>query len=83
MAPRRERMAYRIREIRHVRGLTQARLAESVGCTESFIGQIERQIASPSSVLLIKIAHALGVTVDDLLPLNEPSPSAETAAVRS
>jgi len=73
MAPKRERVAYRIREIRHQQGMTQSRLAEAVGCTESFIGQIERQVASPSSVLLIKIAQSLHVTVDDLLPVADPA----------
>ena len=67
MPPKRERVTYRIRELRRHRGLTQAQLATRVGCTESFISQLERQVSAPSDVMLLRLAHALQVPVEALV----------------
>lgn len=56
-----------IRRIRTEQGLTQDELARKVGCTQGFIGHIERGIKQGSISILQSIASALGVTVDELL----------------
>lgn len=57
----------RIREERQRARLTQERLAELAGCNETYIGQIERGEKDPSLNIVVRIANALGVTVDFLL----------------
>lgn len=60
----------RIREERIRARLTQEKLAEIVGCNESYIGQIERGAKNPSLEIIVNIANALNVTVDYLLADN-------------
>lgn len=60
----------RIREERLRCRLTQERLAERVGCNESYIGQIERGTKNPSLETVVGIANALNVSVDYLLAEN-------------
>lgn len=62
-----QNLGKRIREERIRVGLTQERLAELVGCNESYIGQIERSTKNPSLETVLKIASALKVTIDYLL----------------
>ena len=57
----------RIKQERNKRRMTQEKLAESAGVNESYIGQLERGAKNPSLETLIKIANALGVTLDYLL----------------
>ena len=47
--------------------MKQEELAEQVDCTGSHIGQIERGRGVPSLEMVVKIANALHVTVDQLL----------------
>ena len=71
----------RIREERIRVGLTQEKLAEAVGCNESYIGQIERSTKNPSLEIVVNIASALQVTVDYLLAdsvkIEHPNPLIE------
>lgn len=62
-----EQIGRRIRQERSKQRMTQEKLAELAGLKESYIGQIERGAKNPSLESLIKIANALGVTVDYLL----------------
>ncbi len=57
----------RIREERQKLKLTQEKLAESVGISDSYIGQIERGERSLTLDTLVRIANSLGVTIDFLL----------------
>ena len=50
-------------------GLTQAELAESVRVSRKTINTIENSVFVPSTVLALKIAAALGVSVHDLFEL--------------
>lgn len=59
-----------IRKYRLLFELRQEDLAESVQCTSSHIGQIENGRGIPSLEMVVNIANALHVTVDQLL-LNE------------
>jgi len=55
-----------VAEWRKHRGLTQAKLSESVGVTQAAIAGIEKGGKQPSVALLRKLADALGVDMDDL-----------------
>ena len=69
MAEIERRLGKRLRELRRLRHLTQAQLAEKTGLSDNFIGAIERGIRSPKLKTLAKIAGVLGVEVDDLFKL--------------
>ena len=61
-----------IRAIRKAKGITQAELAEMTGCgIQSNIGQIERKKIGIRMTTIVKIADALGVSVDELLTYKE------------
>jgi putative transcriptional regulator len=51
------------------RDLTQAELADLAGVTRKSINAIEMGHMVPSIVLALKLAHALGVKVEDLFAL--------------
>ena len=60
-------MRHRIRELRKKAGMTQAELAEKTGCSRQFINLLEGdEEMSIQSKRLIKIAEALGVSLNDL-----------------
>lgn len=61
-----------IRDIRSARGLTQAELAEKADLSVPFISYIETGVKHPGLETLLKIAAALGTTVDVLLLGNQP-----------
>lgn len=56
-----------VRELRRVRKLTQANLAEAISRTEDAISQIERGVNVPNVETLIALSQALEVPVDALL----------------
>lgn len=57
----------RIREYRAKRGLQQQELALILGVTSPTISNIERDIKTPSLKTLVKIAHALHCSIEDLV----------------
>lgn len=61
------RIGKRIREERLCLNLTQERLAEDVGLSTAYIGQVERGDRSLTLENLIVVAKRLSVTVDYLL----------------
>ncbi|MCL4109707.1 UNVERIFIED_CONTAM: hypothetical protein GTU68_018434 [Idotea baltica] len=58
-------------EHRKAAGLTQAQLAEDVGVSRKTINTIENQVFMPSTLLALKLAKALDVTVHDLFELQD------------
>lgn len=52
---------------RRNRGLSQAQLAKLCGVTQQAIQKIEKGTGKPSFDTLMKLAEALGVTVNDLV----------------
>ena len=56
-----------ILKIRLKKGLTQAQLAEKLNVQQSTISMIENEERNPSVDVLLKLAAALGVTVDELI----------------
>jgi putative transcriptional regulator len=59
----------RLREERTRQNLTQAQLAELVGVSRKTINTVENGIFVPSTVLSLKLAKALGTTVEKLFQL--------------
>ena len=66
----REALRNRLNEVRAERDLTQAALAEMVGVSRKTINTIENQVFVPSTLLALKLARALGLTVEDLFSLD-------------
>lgn len=57
----------RIRYHRRMNGLTQAQLADSIGCSTSFVGLIERGDRKMSIETLCKLSEALHLSTDCIL----------------
>lgn len=57
----------KIQKYREAAGLSQERLAETVGLSSNFISYIERGVKQPSLENFIKIANAINVSADLLL----------------
>ena len=64
-----EHLENRLREERARRELTQAQLAELVGVSRKTINTVENGIFIPSTVLALRLAKALGTTVEKLFQL--------------
>ena len=60
-----------LREARALRGLTQADLATMVGVSRKTINTVENGIFVPSTVLSLRLARALGTSVEALFQLPE------------
>jgi putative transcriptional regulator len=64
-------LSNRLRELRSERDLTQAALAELVGVSRKTINTVENGVFVPSTILALKLARALGCTVEAIFSLNE------------
>ena len=71
-----------LRGARRRQGLTLRQVADRVGVTESFLSQVERDIASPSIATLRRIAVALGTTIGVILDEAGPHGQLVRAAER-
>lgn len=60
----------KIRQCRLQCKMKQSDLAEKTNLSASFVGHIERGTRTASLESIVAIADVLGVTVDELLPLN-------------
>ena len=56
-----------IARLRIERGITQAQLAERIGCPQSSVSRWEQTGKAPGTRYLIKIAEALGCDLKDLI----------------
>ena len=66
-----ERLSNRLREERARLNLTQADLAALVGVSRKTINTVENGVFIPSTVLALRLARALGTSVDSLFQLPE------------
>jgi len=69
-----------LRELRGRRGYSQEELARRSDLHRTFISQIERGLKSPSLGSLSKLAHALGMTLVELV---EEIPGADSNGAKS
>lgn len=60
-------LARNLASLRHTRTLTQDTLARHAGVPRSTIANLESGAGNPSLVVLVKVAQALGVPIDELL----------------
>lgn len=74
------RIGRRIQEIRKMRKMSQADLAEYTNMSVSYISHIETSIKKASLESLVRIANVLGVTVDQLLNGNQINDRVEYSA---
>ena len=56
---------------RKAAGLTQAQLAEAVGVSRKTINTVENRVFVPSTVLALRLAQELDVSVHQLFELDE------------
>lgn len=61
----------RLRELRGERDLTQAALADLVGVSRKTVNTVENGVFVPSTILALKLARALGCTVEAIFSLEE------------
>ena len=61
-----ESLTNRLRELRDARGWTQAELAARVGVSRKTVNTVENRVFTPSTLLALKLAKALEVTVEQL-----------------
>jgi putative transcriptional regulator len=66
-----DRLENRLREARLAAGWTQAELAERVGVSRKTINTVENGVFVPSTVLALKLARALDMSVEGLFILIE------------
>lgn len=71
MPPPKEQLTNTMKLERARHKLTQEQLAELVGVTRKTINTVERGVFVPSTVLALKLARALSVTVEELFHLKE------------
>lgn len=62
-----------LKQVRRSAGLTQAQLAQLTGVSRQTIIATERGDYAPSVYLALRIAKALGTTVEDIFSLQEES----------
>ena len=66
-----ERLVSTLKDVRETRGLTQAQLAEAIGVSRKTINTVENGVYVPSTVIALKLAAALEMTVEELFTLAE------------
>lgn len=66
-APRERGNKSPITAARMAAGLTQGQLAEKIGCTQKDVSRWERGVYSPRIDALVKMAGALGCSLEDLV----------------
>ena len=62
-----------IKKCRRQAGLTQAELADAIGCSEEHLSRIENGRKSINFDALVRLTRLFGVSADDLLSSNIPS----------
>lgn len=65
-----ERLVNRLRELRVEHDLTQAMLADRIGVSRKTINTVENGVFIPSTLLALRLARALGCTVEAIFSLD-------------
>lgn len=66
-----EKWGRRIRAFRKLKGFTQEGFAKEIGISVSLLGEIERGNRLASDELLLEVSEALGITVEELQPIED------------
>ena len=70
-------MGIRLLELREKRGWTQTELSAVSGVSQQFISAVERGERVPNVYIALKLARALGVTVEELVEATDEGRDAE------
>ncbi|MBQ9251608.1 MAG: helix-turn-helix transcriptional regulator [Clostridia bacterium] len=70
-------MQLRLREIRKEKQITQQALAQQVGVSQGFLSDVENGQCSPGLDVFIRIASALGCSLDNLAGTDNILPNSE------
>ena len=62
----------RVKNLRRLKNLTQAQLAEKLNLSVNYVSQIETGIAPPSFKTLLLLAQGLDVELKDLFDFEQP-----------
>jgi transcriptional regulator with XRE-family HTH domain len=68
----RELVAWNVRRIRVLRGISSERLAADSGVDRSYLSRLERGVANPSIDVLARLVGVLGVEIAELFAVPEP-----------
>jgi putative transcriptional regulator len=60
----------KLREARDAKGWTQAELAAAIGVSRKTINTVENGVFIPSTLVALKLAEALGLSVEELFFLD-------------
>jgi len=63
----RKNIADRLRIYRAKERISQEQLAEKANLTQTYVYKLENEMANPSIFVILKLAKALNVTVNDLI----------------
>ena len=66
-----DRLVTALKDLREAHGLTQAQLAQAIGVSRKTINTVENGVYVPSTVIALKLAAALDVSVEALFSLAE------------
>lgn len=66
-----EQLSNRLREAREAKSLTQAQLAEAVEVSRKTVNTVVNGVFIPSTLIALKLARALGESVESLFFLVE------------
>ena len=69
MMPNHPKLKNNLKALRTAKGLTQAELATVVEVSRKTINTVENGVFIPSTILSLRLANALSVTVEDLFQL--------------
>jgi transcriptional regulator with XRE-family HTH domain len=69
----RELVAWNVRRIRVLRGISSERLAAASGVDRAYVSRIERGVANPTVDVVEKVAGVLAVEVAELFAVPEPN----------
>ncbi|HEV8245159.1 MAG TPA: helix-turn-helix transcriptional regulator, partial [Polyangiaceae bacterium] len=72
-APTSEKLARNLRRLRELRGVSQQRLAELAGVPRPTLANLESGDANPTLSVMVRVAQALGASLEDLV--SEPTSS--------
>ena len=77
MSALRKAFGLRIRELRKAQGLSQEALAEKAELHPTYIGGVERGERNLSFDSIVKIAHAFGLSLNELFGFNVKHPTTQ------
>lgn len=79
---RNEDLGERVRRLRRQRNWTQDQLATEAKLSKSFISEVESGTSQPRGPVLVRIATALGASLDYLMTGREPAPPKSSGPVQ-